>query len=281
MIKIENLIGYQDGFYKPLNEIGPNILDFGFIHCDSTYDVMPIYQNKLFCFDRHICRFENSAKRYGLKIKNVNYLDIIKNLIKRNNLEISDLFVWFTCWRGTPPSGNPRDINSCPIHFAMYIKPSYSLVESTDIKVYLSEKSLRINDKYFGQTYKNMSWIDLTLAQRNIPNGYDTCVLVDDDNNITEGPGFNVGLVSNNKIYTPRKNCLKGITMSVVEDIATENNLTFLRTDIPKETWHLADEIFLTSTSGGITPVKKGKIVKLLIDSYELKKKDSRYVRNI
>ena len=36
---------------NPLREIGPTILDFGFIHCDSTYDVMPVYDGKAFCYD--------------------------------------------------------------------------------------------------------------------------------------------------------------------------------------------------------------------------------------
>ena len=66
MTNVLDLIAYRDGEYKPLREIGPSILDFGFIHCDSTYDVMPVYNGKAFCYDRHSTRFENSAKRSGL-----------------------------------------------------------------------------------------------------------------------------------------------------------------------------------------------------------------------
>ena len=70
-----------------------------------------------------------------------------------------------------------------------------------------------------------MAWLDLTMSQRNKPADADTTVLVDVDGNVTEGPGFNVGIVSNGVIYTADKNVLKGITMSVVEDIANENGI--------------------------------------------------------
>ena len=36
MTDVLNLIAYKNGEYKPLYEIGPTILDFGFIHCDPN-----------------------------------------------------------------------------------------------------------------------------------------------------------------------------------------------------------------------------------------------------
>ena len=61
MTNVLDLIAYRDGEYKPLREIGPSILDFGFIHCDATYDVMPVNNGKAYCYNRHIERFINRA----------------------------------------------------------------------------------------------------------------------------------------------------------------------------------------------------------------------------
>ena len=69
MTDVLDLIAYKNGEYKPLREIGPTVLDFGFIHCDSTYDVMPVYNGKAFCYERHLQRFKNSAEKYGFKKK--------------------------------------------------------------------------------------------------------------------------------------------------------------------------------------------------------------------
>jgi len=274
MTDVLDLIAYKNGEYKPLGEIGPTILDFGFIHCDATYDVMPVYNGKAFCYERHLQRFRNSAERYGLKLPDPEWadpLEIIKELAKRN--PIQNAFVWFLAWRGYPPSGNPRDLENCPVHFAMYIKPSYPIAGTPIVKLALDENTNRVNDDYYGQEYKNMAWIELTMSQRNRPAEYDTTVLVDVNGCITEGPGFNVGMVTDNIIYTPDRNVLKGITMSVVEDIAKENNISFLRSPITKGKFIMADEVFITSSSGGVTATPRtGPITQKLIEEYEKKK---------
>jgi branched-chain amino acid aminotransferase len=268
MTNILNLIAYKNGEYKPLGDIGPSVLDFGFIHCDATYDVMPVYNGRAFCYERHLERFKNSAERFGLTIPNVDPLVIIKELAKRN--PVNNAFVWFIIWRGYPPSGNPRDLENCPINFAMYIKPSYPIGTSPIINIALDETTNRVSDDYYGQEYKNMAWIELTTSQRNRPSGSDTTVLVDIDGNVTEGPGFNVGIVKDGKVYTANKNVLKGITMSVVEDI-----VDLKRCAISKTLFNEADEVFITSSSGGVTATQRtGPVTKMLIKEYELKKQE-------
>ena len=268
MTNVLDLIAYRDGEYKPLREIGPSILDFGFIHCDATYDVMPVYNGNAFCYDRHSTRFENSAKRYGLELPDVDRLAIVKELKKLN--DVTNAFVWFLVWRGTPPSGNPRDIENCPIHFAMYIKPSYPIGKTPIVTLHLDTNTNRVSDDYYGQEYKNMAWLDLTMSQRNKPADADTTILIDVDGNVTEGPGFNVGIVSNGVIYTADKNVLKGITMTVVEDIAKDNGILFARLPISQEQFNNAKEVFITSSSGGVTATQKsGPITELLINKYK------------
>ena len=268
MTNVLDLIAYRDGEYKPLREIGPSILDFGFIHCDATYDVMPVYNGNAFCYDRHSTRFENSAKRYGLELPDVDRLAIVKELKKLN--DVTNAFVWFLVWRGAPPSGNPRDIANCPIHFAMYIKPSYPIANNPIVNLHLDTNTNRVSDDYYGQEYKNMAWLDLTMSQRNKPTDADTTILVDVDGHVTEGPGFNVGIVKNKVIYTADKNVLKGITMTVVEDIARNHGIMFCRLPISQEEFNNADEVFITSSSGGVTATQKsGPITQQLMTEYE------------
>jgi len=268
MTNVLDLIAYRDGEYKPLREIGPSILDFGFIHCDATYDVMPVYNGNAFCYDRHSTRFENSAKRYGLELPDVDRLAIVKELKKLN--DVTNAFVWFLVWRGAPPSGNPRDIANCPIHFAMYIKPSYPIANNPIVNLHLDTNTNRVSDDYYGQEYKNMAWLDLTMSQRNKPTDADTTILVDVDGHVTEGPGFNVGIVKNKVIYTADKNVLKGITMTVVEDIARNHGIMFCRLPISQEEFNNADEVFITSSSGGVTATQKsGPITQKLMTEYE------------
>jgi branched-chain amino acid aminotransferase len=270
-----DLIGYKNGEFLPLEYCGPTILDFGFIHCDSTYDVIPIYDGKAFCLDRHLNRFVASAEYYQLELPYIHYLGIASELIERNP-DIKDAFLWIVAWRGYPKSGNPRDIKSAPINMAMYIKPSYPLKENGNIvNVQLSDQ-LRVPDNYYNQRSKNMSWIDFTRGQLGKSDMFDTVVLLDHTRHITEGPGFNVGFVWEDYIYTPLNNCLGGITMTVVEDICEDTPDKFTRCHLKEDIWNFADEIFLTSSSGGITATQRsGKVTEWL--QYEYIKRTKHY----
>jgi branched-subunit amino acid aminotransferase/4-amino-4-deoxychorismate lyase len=263
-----DLIGYKNGEFLPLEYCGPTILDFGFIHCDSTYDVIPIYDGKAFCLDRHLNRFVASAEYYDLELPYIHYLGIASELMERNP-GMKDAFLWIVAWRGYPKSGNPRDIKSAPVNMAMYIKPSYPLKEDGDIvNVQLSDQ-LRVPDNYYNQRSKNMSWIDFTRAQLGKSDTFDTVVLLDHTRHITEGPGFNVGFVWEDYIYTPLNNCLGGITMTVVEDICEDTPGQFTRCHLKEDVWHFADEIFLASSSGGITATQRtGKVTEWLQREY-------------
>jgi branched-chain amino acid aminotransferase len=155
----------------------------------------------------------------------------------------------------------------------MYIKPSYPIADNPIVNLYLDTNTKRVSDAYYGQEYKNMAWLDLTMSQRNKPEDADTTILTDVDGNVTEGPGFNVGIVSNGVIYTADKNVLKGITMTVVEDIAKSNGILFVRLPISQTEFNNANEVFITSSSGGVTATQKsGPITELLIKEYIGKK---------
>ena len=82
-----------------------------------------------------------------------------------------------------------------------------------------------------------------------------------------------IGIVKDGSIYTADKNVLKGITMSVVEDIANENNIAFKRMPITQSMFNSADAVFITSSSGGVTPTTVvGNITNLLVSKYKDKK---------
>jgi branched-chain amino acid aminotransferase len=277
---LTKLIVFKNNEWIPLGDAGPSILDFGFIHSDATYDVIPVMDNRAFYFWEHIDRFKNSARKFNLPLPDVDYERISKELLSVNC--ITDAFIWLMIWRGMPLSGNPRDIKNTPCNFVMYAKQIYSLTQTTGTaRVFLDRSSVRVSDLYYGQTYKNMSWIDLTQAQLKTPENYDTIILVDKDDYITEGPGFNVAIIKNGIVKTPKFNCLQGITILSVEHICHDFLIPFSRCNIHSSEWDQADEIFLASSSGGITIVKEGPITKNLQDEYNLRTTLSKYTTNL
>jgi branched-subunit amino acid aminotransferase/4-amino-4-deoxychorismate lyase len=61
--------------------------------------------------------------------------------------------------------------------------------------------------------------------------------------------------------------------MTVVEDIARNNGIMFCRLSITQAEFNNATEVFITSSSGGVTATQKsGPITATLIKEYEVMK---------
>jgi branched-chain amino acid aminotransferase len=80
-------------------------------------------------------------------------------------------------------------------------------------------------------------------------------ILSDGEGNVTEGPGVNVFAVRAGALHTPDRGVLEGITRQTVLDIAAELGVEADVGSVPVSALYEADEIFLTSTAGGVMPV--------------------------
>ena len=230
---------YFNGEYMPLDDVRISPLDFGFIHCHATYDVM----RGLVHYDKHYERFEANCKFYGFTPPpKQELLKIIVELIQ------GDMFIWLIMWKGTPPSGSPRDMTG-PDNFLVYTKPYYPIA-SKPIKLKMYNDIPR-SPGY--QQHKNFSWIELTQAQRHADElGFDTALVRSVDGYVNEGPGFGVCFVENGIVYTPKTDVLNSVTIQIVEEICAKLHIPFVRADFSKIDF---EECFICSTSGGITPV--------------------------
>jgi branched-chain amino acid aminotransferase len=80
-------------------------------------------------------------------------------------------------------------------------------------------------------------------------------VLVDHDGYITEGAGFNIFSVKNGVLSTPKKNIFEGMTRRTVIEIAKQQGIRCEIKTVTKNNLYEADELFITSTAGGIMPI--------------------------
>jgi len=246
-----NYPAYNNGIYCKLEDLNISILDFGFIHSDATYDVLSVKDGNIEDLNLHLNRFENSCKSWRLNPPyKEKLIEILNQLV--NISPTKDLLLWICVTRGIPSSGNPRDLQSCTNRFYAYVKPYYGFNESNEATVLLAKQRRNTS---FNQSMKNFAWNDLNLAQwEAIDLGYDTSILLDEKGYVTEGPGFNIGIILGNNIYTPIQNCLNGVTMMNVENLC-KNKYAFHRINIPKYIIESADAMFLTSTAGKIIKV--------------------------
>jgi branched-chain amino acid aminotransferase len=83
----------------------------------------------------------------------------------------------------------------------------------------------------------------------------DETIMLDLDGYITEGPGFNVFMVKHDTLYTPPEGILLGITRQTVLEIADEHGITTQVAPLTSYDLFAADEVFFSSTAGGVMPV--------------------------
>ena len=251
-----NYPAWKNGKYCTVQDLTISVLDLGLIHSDATYDVLAVKNNSIVNYSAHIQRLVNSANGWKIPLRySVEEIEIvIQTLI--HQAPTDDLLVWIGLTRGIPTSGNPRDLNSCVPEMFIYTKPYFGFNKENSATVCLAKQK---RNTAIDQRMKNFAWQDLTLAQwEAIDRGYDTAILLDEKGYLTEGPGFNVGVIKENFVYAPKHNCLKGTVMDLVKSACDRDTrgLWFEYRNLTPSFAEDCDAMFLTSTAGNVIPVK-------------------------
>ena len=249
-----------DSKYVELADAKIPILDWGFLRSDATYDVVHVWKGRFFRLDKHIDRFFESAKKLRMpcQINRDELKKILANCVSKGKLESA--YVEMIQTRGMSPKfvRDPRLATPRVMAFAV---PFGWILRQEDfekgLNVLLTDIK-RIPPSSVDPTIKNYHWMDLVTGMLDAyEKGNDTAVLVDENNNITEGPGFNLFCINDSGIFTPDHGVLEGITRQSVFDLAKELHLPISKKSISVEELYNAEELFATSTAGGIMPITK------------------------
>jgi branched-chain amino acid aminotransferase len=251
---------FIDGEVVPIAEARIPILDWGFLRSDCTYDVVHVWHGRFFRLDHHLDRFEQSAA--GLRLANPypreEVVAILMRLMRATGLR--EAYVEVILTRGTPPRGT-RDPRACENRFYAFAIPFVWIaseeIRARGVHLHVSEV-LRIPPQSVDPAIKNFHWGDLTRGLLEAYDlGCDMPVLLDQDGNVAEGPGFNVFAVADGRVTTPAGTCLLGITRQTALDLLAAQNVQAVIGKVSPDQLRTAEEVFITSTAGGILPVTR------------------------
>jgi branched-chain amino acid aminotransferase len=281
-------VAYIDGRYVPMAEATIPVLDWGFLRSDATYDVVHVWRGRFFRLDDHLDRFERSVDRLRLALPfgRDGVAEVLSECVRRAGLD--DAYVEMICTRGVSPtfSRDPRDAVNRFIAFAIpfgwILRP-----EDRDRGLHIAiSRVRRIPPESVDPTIKNYHWLDLIAGLFDAyDRGADNVVLTDGEDNVVEGPGFNVFAVGGGRVTTPDRGILEGITRLSAIQLCAEIGVPVATAPLPAAVLRHADEAFVTSTAGGIMPVTRidgrpvadgapGPITRRLIDLYWQKHHD-------
>ena len=251
-------VAYMDGRWMKLSEAAVPILDRGFVRSDATYDVAHVWKGRFFRLMDHVERFQASMAglRMSLPLTGQQIADIMIECASRSGLR--DAYVQVTCTRGLPPVGT-RDPRLCRNRLYAFAQPFVWIADEGQrrdgLRMILSHTQ-RIPPESLDQRIKNFHWLDLTMG---VFEAYDRdatiALMPAADGTVTEGPGFNVFVARNGVLATPARGMFEGITRRTVMEIAEALQLRVEVRAVQAREVAEADEIFISSTAGGIMPV--------------------------
>lgn len=252
-------VAWINGDYVPIAEARIPILDWGLTRSDLTYDVVGVWNGNFFRLDDHLDRFERSCRLSHLSppVSRDQMREILTECVSRAGLD--EAYVEMVTTRGVPPAGarDPRTFKQTFYAFAIpYVWIVRRDLQEAGTHVVVARDTRRTPPDAMDPTVKNFQWGDFI---RGLFEAYERDawlpILTDGDGNVTEGPGFNVFALVDGALHTPVQGVLQGITRMTVLDIAEEEAIPVRVELMPVGALYRADEIFLTSTAGGIMPV--------------------------
>ena len=243
----------------PREEAKISVFDSSVQGGDAVWEGMRVYQQGVYCLDRHLDRLEDSA--LAMAFEKIPSRDFIRKAIKatlEKNEMITDTHIRLTLSRGEKiTSGmDPRlNQNGCTLIVLAEWKPP----------VYDNEKGIRIITSSVRRN--SPMHVDSKIHHNNLINnilakiqanhaGVDSALMLDNLGFIAEMNGTNIFVVKNGRLLTPTADaCLHGITRGLVIEIARENAIEVEERNISLTELYAADEAFGTGSMGELTPI--------------------------
>ncbi len=252
----------MDGQIIPIVQAALPVTDWGLTHSDIAYDVVPVWQGAFFRLDDYVTRFIASltAGRYDIGMDRDGICDALQAMVAATGL--TDAYVAMVAARGRNPVPGSRDPRDCVNHFYAWCVPYVHVVKpelaAKGTSVWIAKSVRRIPIDSVDPRVKNYHWGDFTSGLFEAKDkGFETTLLLDHDGNLTEGPGFNVFAVFGDTVITPDGGVLHGITRATVLEMCAEAGLKMETRALPLDEVLSADEVFLSSSGGGVIPVAR------------------------
>ncbi|MEE8352146.1 MAG: aminotransferase class IV [Rhodospirillales bacterium] len=255
-----NGIGFMDGEYMAMKDLRIPVTDMGFQLADMCYDAVHIRDGKFFRLYDHLERFAEmiDKRRFTtLGFDRDAIAEVAHGCVARTGLK--DAFLMLIATRGTPASAK-KDLRTCQNRLIAWATPYNAVVTDEEMEKgcdLIIAETIRIPLNSVDPTVKNFGRLDFVGALfEAYDKGVDYAVLLDSEGCVTEGRGWNIFALRQGILLSPDSGVLEGITRKTVIELSADLNVEARLAQITAQELKTADEVFLSSTAGGIMAVK-------------------------
>ncbi|MCU0774937.1 MAG: D-amino acid aminotransferase [Ideonella sp.] len=254
---------YLDGVYGSVREARVSVLDRGFIFGDGIYEVVPVYDGRLFRFDEHMARLERSLAK--VRIPNphdrAGWLERCRTLAATLERQTGqrDQVVYLQVTRGVAPRDHVMPPDPHPTVFMMSspMKPASAEQRHRGVACVTAR-----DFRWERGDIKSISLLGNVLA-RQISADHDameTIMLRDGSGGtrwLTEAAASNVWVVHEGAVLGPPKSehVLEGIRYELIRELCEDTGIAFNLRPISEGELMAADEVLLSSATKEVLPV--------------------------
>ena len=283
-------IAYFNGMFVPETRVVIPYRDRSFNRGDGCFDMTRTFDGRIFRLAEHVERLYRSLRylRIDIGLDPKEVIAISEEVVERNEplrAAAGDWWVAQRVSRGVDAIGDegwehtgPQVIVDCtPLPLKARAR---QFRDGIDVVV---PSIRRIPPPMLSPRAKTHNYLNLILADKEVkanrPDAWS--VLLDEHGNLCEGIGSNIFVVRSERVLTPREQyVLPGVSRRTVLDLAAQLGLPCAEQDLDVYDAVTADEVFLTSTSLCICPVRSvnghtigdgmlpGPVTKRLTDAY-------------
>ena len=249
---------YLNGEYLPLSEAKVSVLDRGFIFGDGIYEVVPVYEQKLFRFDEHLARLRRSLAK--LRIDNPHdreqWLERCRKLVAalHEHGGATEQMVYIQVTRGIALRDHVMPVGIEPTVFMMASAMKGASGEQRHQGVAcVSARDFR----WERGDIKSTSLLGNVLA-RQISADHDAVETIMFRNGyLTEASASNVWVVHEGAVLGPPKSehVLEGIRYELIKELCEECGIAYNLRPIGEADVTGADELLLSSATKEVLPV--------------------------
>ena len=261
---------YLNGAFTPLNEAKVSVLDRGFIFGDGIYEVLAVYNGKVFRFAQHMERLERSLRE--TRIPNPHsrqeWLEIATKLIATHAYSINsngqndaknvggNQLIYLQVTRGVAMRDHVMAQGITPTVFAM-CNPMHlpSFEQRTQGVACVSADDFRWQKAHL----KSTSLLGAVFSRQiSFDAGAVETIMFRDDA-LSEASTSNVWVVKNGRVLGVPKDhlVLEGIRYGLLQEMCAGLGIDFELRRISREEVLTCDELLLTSATKEVLPVTR------------------------
>ena len=249
---------YLNGRYSPVSEAQVSVLDRGFIFGDGVYEVLPVYNGKIFRFEHHMARLQRSLDelRIAWPMPNEEWLSIARRLIQSHAEDggSGNQLVYIQVTRGVAVRDHVMPTHITPTIFLMVSDMKLATAAQREQGV----ACVTADDFRWQKAHiKSTSLLGAVFSRQISADAGALETVMFRDGLLSEAAASNVWVVKDGKLMGPPKDhlLLEGIRFGLLEDICREQGIAFELRRITRAEVLDADELLLSSATKEVLPI--------------------------